>query len=205
MQLKKSIYFVFKIGKMKNALLIMALILICFGSCKTTKPASSVNSEKPLPPPPLPDLEPNPVNFSDPSTWVLGYFKPERLKQIPHDSWFVKEYDDYQINSEALNKLLDLNKDNITIKIIMGTWCPDSRREVPRLMRILDIWRFPETATTFIGVDKNKSSEVKGYGSLKIEKIPTIILYKNNIEAGRIIEIPVTSLEQDIVNILFRE
>jgi hypothetical protein len=31
---------------------------------------------------------------------------------------------------------------------------------------------------------------------------PDIYFYKNNIEAGRIIENPATSLEQDMVNIL---
>ena len=38
--------------------------------------------------------------------------------------------------------------------------------------------------------------------SLDIDRVPTFIIYKNNIEAGRIIENPITSLEQDMVNIL---
>jgi hypothetical protein len=61
----------------------------------------------------------------------------------PYSTWFLKGYDDYQFNSEAINRLLDVNKDSLNIKIVMGTWCPDSRREVPRFVRILDIWKFP--------------------------------------------------------------
>jgi hypothetical protein len=38
--------------------------------------------------------------------------------------------------------------------------------------------------------------------SLDIKRVPTFIIYKNNIETGRIIENPTTSLEQDMVNIL---
>jgi thiol-disulfide isomerase/thioredoxin len=189
---------------MKNALILMALLILCFGGCKTTKPTASNTPEKILPATPVPDPDPTQVNFSDPSTWILDYFKPDRLKQAPYNSWFIKGYDDYQINSEAINKLLDINKDNLTIKIIMGTWCPDSRREVPRLMRITDLWNFPVSKITIIGVDHDKKSSVAEYNSLNIEKVPTFILYKNNIEAGRIIENPVTSLEQDMVNILTR-
>jgi thiol-disulfide isomerase/thioredoxin len=189
---------------MKNALILMALLIFYFAGCKTTKPAASVKSEKVVTAPPVPDQEPTRENFSDPSTWILDYFNPDRLKQPPYNSWYLKGYDDYQINSEALNKLLDINKDNLTIKIIMGTWCPDSRREVPRLMRIVDIWNFPLSKIIFIGVDHDKKSAVGEYNSLNIEKVPTFIFYKNNIEAGRIIENPTTSLEQDMVSILTR-
>ena len=189
---------------MKNALIIMALSIMCFGGCKTTKPASSKGPEKNPAAAPVAGIAPAQTNFSDPSTWILGYFSPDRLKQTPYNAWYIQGYDDYQINSEAINKLLEIKKDNLTIKIIMGTWCPDSRREVPELMRIADIWGFPLSKITFIGVDHDKKSSVEDYNSLNIERVPTFIFYKNNIEAGRIIENPVTSLEQDMVNILTR-
>jgi hypothetical protein len=43
---------------------------------------------------------------------------------------------------------------------------------------------------------------VGGYDTLNIERVPTFIFLKNKVEAGRIIETPVTSLEQDMLNIL---
>jgi thiol-disulfide isomerase/thioredoxin len=139
---------------------------------------------------------------SQEATLIIGAFDPERLKQEPYSSWYTSGYDDYQIKSEVLNSLLDIAKENITIKIVMGTWCPDSRREVPRMMRIFDIWRFPISQISFIGVDRKKNANLPEFESLKIERVPTFIIYKNNIEAGRIIETPKTSLEQDLVNIL---
>jgi thiol-disulfide isomerase/thioredoxin len=117
----------------------------------------------------------------------------------------MKGYDGYSWDNEAVNKLKQLGKEGLTIKIVMGTWCPDSRREVPRFMRILDLWLFPSEKVTFIGVDNEKLSPVGEYDKLDIQRVPTFILYKNNIEEGRIIEIPVTSLEQDMINILTRE
>jgi thiol-disulfide isomerase/thioredoxin len=145
------------------------------------------------------------TNFSEQSIWLLGYFTREQLSRVPHSEWYQKGYDEYQFNTETVNKLTEISKDNLLIKIVMGTWCPDSRREVPRFMRILDLWKFPMENVTFIGVDNAKLSPVGEYEKLNIQRVPTFIFYKNNIEAGRIIEVPVTSLEQDIINILNKE
>ena len=155
---------------------------------------------------PVTNTEVNPpaVNFAEQTTWLLGYFNPVQLTHEPYSSWYIKGFDDYQVNTEAMNKLLDIKKDSITIKIVMGTWCPDSRREVPRFMKVLDLWRFPKESVTFIGVDDAKLSPVGEYVNLNIQRVPTFIIYKNNVEAGRIIENPATSLEQDMVNILTR-
>jgi len=145
------------------------------------------------------------ANFSEQTTWLLGYFTREQMSSPPHSEWYLKGYDEYKFNTEAVNTLLEISKDNLIIKIVMGTWCPDSRREVPRFMRILDLWKFPMENVTFIGVDNAKLSPVGEYEKLEIQRVPTFIFYKNNIEAGRIIEVPKTSLEQDMINILNKE
>jgi thiol-disulfide isomerase/thioredoxin len=189
---------------MKNTFSLLILLLVCLGGCKTIKPAAEIKPEATRTPVPVTNVAPPAVNFSEQSTWLLGYFDLNRLTSEPYASWFVKGYDDYHLNTDAINKLLDINKDGLTIKIVMGTWCPDSRREVPRFMRVLDIWQFPVSGVTFIGVDNAKLSPVGEYNNLDIQRVPTFIIYKNNNEAGRIIENPRTSLEQDIVNILTR-
>lgn len=145
------------------------------------------------------------VNFMEQTTWLLGYFNRERIQSPPHSEWYLKGYDSYQPDQLFINKLLSTPKDDLTVKIVLGTWCPDSRREVPHFMRIMDLWGFPSEKITFIGVDNMKIAPVGEYEALDIQRVPTFIFYKNNIEAGRIIEVPLTSLEQDMVNILNRE
>jgi hypothetical protein len=181
------------------------LLICCFASltaCHTTKPVADKNPaiqkepEKSI----APDQQP--VNLSEQSTWLLGYFNPGQLKSEPYSVWFYKGYDDYPVNKEALDSLSEIGKDGLSIKIVMGTWCPDSRREVPRFMKVLDAWNFPAGYLTFIGVDNGKLSPIGGFEELEIHRVPTFIIYKNNIEAGRIIENPETSLEQDMVKIL---
>jgi len=189
---------------MKNISFLLILLLACLSGCKTIKPAAEIRPEVTQTPIPVTAVTRNAINFSDQRTWLLGYFNLDRLTMALHSTWYIKGYDEYQFNSDAINKLQDISKDNLTIKIVMGTWCPDSRREVPRFMRILDVWKFPVSMVTFIGVDNAKLSPVGEYDKLDIQRVPTFIIYKNNIEAGRIIENPTTSLEQDMANILVR-
>jgi thiol-disulfide isomerase/thioredoxin len=186
---------------MRSIWIISIIAAIIVYGCRSTKP-SGIESK------PVTVLEPAPIDkyksYADPTTWLLGYFNLSRLNQAPHAEWYTKEMDDYKSNREAVGKLRDLVKDNISIKIVLGTWCPDSRREVPRFMKIMEEIDFPTGKLQMIGVDNLKISPIENYESLDIQRVPTFIIYRNNIEAGRIIENPVTSLEQDMVNILSR-
>jgi hypothetical protein len=188
--------------QMKSFTFLSVLFLVCLMGCKTVKPGAGTNSNALHTTVNNADAATQGVNYSDQTNWLLGYFDPVQFTREPHSEWYIKGYDDYQVNTAAINKLIETNKDGVSIKIVMGTWCPDSRREVPRFMRILDIWDFPPAKVTFIGVDNAKLSPVGEYDTLEIQRVPTFIVYKNNNEAGRIIENPVTSLEQDMVNIL---
>jgi len=187
---------------MKNLYFPLFILLLLFSSCKSTKPIVHSKSDTNTKSAVAADAAPPAIDFHDQTTWILGYFNPDQLTHYPYSTWYLKGFDDYQINTDALNKLLDIGKDDLSIKVVMGIWCPDSRREVPRFMKVIDGWKFPVAKLTFIGVDDAKQSPVGEYVKLDIQRVPTFILYKNNIEAGRIIENPVTSLEQDMVNIL---
>lgn len=141
-------------------------------------------------------------DFRDATTWLLGDLTPGMLNNPPHSEWFLKGYEEYQPDAGIMAELMETGKDDLTITIVLGTWCPDSRREVPRFIKMTDLWGFPRDKIRVIGVDINKVAPLGDYPALAIERVPTFIFYKNNIEKGRIIEVPVTSLEQDTKNIL---
>lgn len=187
---------------MKNVYILFIILFVSFSNCKTIRPVAEKKPEVRTTQASETNTAASSINYTDQTTWLLGYFNPAQLTHYPYSTWYDKGFDDYQPKTDPINKLLEINKEDITIKIIMGTWCPDSRKQVPRFMRILDTWQFPVAKVTFIGVDDAKRSPVGEYVKLDITRVPTFIIYKNNIEAGRIVENPVTSLEQDMVNIL---
>lgn len=180
----------------KLLLVIISILLLSLG-CKVKQ---SLTENQPV------MEQPGPIaDYSDQTTWLLGYFKREQMYRTPHCVWYLDGYDNYKPDSLAINKLTEIPFDDLTIKVVMGTWCPDSRREVPRFLHVIDLWKFPMEKVTFIGVDNSKLSPVGEYEQLDIQRVPTFIFYRKNIEIGRIIENPLTSLEQDIVNILIKE
>jgi hypothetical protein len=186
--------------RMKHIFVFLILFLVCFNGCKTSKPVTGISAS--VDQQVASDNTNQNVNFSEQSTWILGYFNLNRLYQPPYSTWFSSGYNDYKYNSDIVDKLNKIEKSDITVKIIMGTWCSDSRREVPRLMKVLNSSNFTPDKIQLIGVDNEKKSPIGDFDSFNIQRVPTIIIYKNNIEVGRIIENPTTSLEQDMVNIL---
>lgn len=141
-------------------------------------------------------------DFYDPETWLLGELEYDDLLREPHNHWFDRQFDDYTFDNEVFLRLEKMNLDNIRIKIVLGTWCPDSRREVPRFMKIIESLGYSKEYITYIGVDIQKDGPVDDFESLNIERVPTFIIYRNKNELGRIVEYPETSLEKDMLDIL---
>ena len=120
---------------------------------------------------------------------------------IDHDSytWFPKQYDAYHPD---LNGFDSANLKQISIKIFMGTWCHDSKREVPRLYKILDELYYDYENFEIIGLTKDKKGYFQDYATFGITNTPTIIFYRNDMEIGRIIEEPKGSLEDQMARII---
>lgn len=198
---KKSFYFAGNyLLSMKEMTFMLVFSFFIIAGCSSTKKVAVKEPASPEAASPVQTVQE--VNYSDQATWLLGFFNPRQLKSEPHSAWFYKGYDGYKPGQEAMSALEELGTEGLSIKIVLGTWCPDSRREVPRFMKILDLWQFPGDMLILIGVDNSKLAPVGGYEQLDIQRVPTFIIYKNNVEAGRIIENPAASLEQDMVNIL---
>ncbi|MFA3782518.1 thioredoxin family protein [Melioribacteraceae bacterium 4301-Me] len=132
---------------------------------------------------------------------LIGLINREAFADTNYAWWFDAEYKNYNVDSASLEKVIDkLNAYNIVI--VMGTWCSDSRREVPRFFKILDYLKFPQEKIKMIAVDRNKKALDREIDKLNIEKVPDFIFYNGATEVGRIVESPKESLEKDISAII---
>ncbi len=132
---------------------------------------------------------------------LIGYCTREAFKDTSFYWWWMSEYDLYNIDSTKINEVKEGLKD-VKIKIIMGTWCSDSRREVPRFFKVLDAAGYPSDKVEIICVDEDKKAEDNELEDLKIDLVPTFIFSKDGHELGRIIEAPEDTLEKDMIKIL---
>ena len=117
--------------------------------------------------------------------------------------WFNSEYELYPADSVEVVRFSKKLKD-VKITIVMGTWCSDSRREVPRFYKILDQVGFNTQNLTLICVDRNKTAPDGLVEKLDIKLVPTIIFIRDDKEIGRIVETPKENLERDLVKIVVK-
>ena len=142
------------------------------------------------------------VTASDGREVLLGVLTEEGLRSPPYDAWYPQGVDQYRPDQQVLQQI-DLSDYEITV--FMGTWCGDSRREVPRLMKILHELDFPSDRLSIVGVDRAREQFKQSPNGEEIGKnihrVPTVIVSQGGAEVGRIVESPARSLEQDLMAI----
>ncbi len=115
--------------------------------------------------------------------------------------WFQDNYKRYHPNDTAINLIKEFSID-LKVLIFMGTWCEDSKNEVPKFFKIAHALQFYDAQIEMIAVDRNKHCDSMDMSSYKIGLVPTFIFYKEGKEIGRIIETPHETLEKDLLKIL---
>ena len=132
---------------------------------------------------------------------LIGLCNREAFKDSSFSWWWMSEYNLYNVDSTKMDSIKNNLKD-VNMKLIMGTWCSDSRAQVPRFFKILDAVNYPSDSVAIICVDRDLKSDIDELNDLKIERVPTIIFYKYGKELGRIVESPKDTLEKDMIKIL---
>lgn len=116
--------------------------------------------------------------------------------------WYSAEYQQYQPDSSKITQISNLGDDYPWIFIVLGTWCGDSRQQVPRFFKILDQLNYPSERIFMVAVDRDKKTKDFCIGDYNIQLVPTFIFTHDGEEAGRIIETPETTLEGDLLSIM---
>ena len=143
--------------------------------------------------------------FEDPKTgkpMLLGTIGIEELQQDPFGGWFQVESDAYQVDTELTNAIS--NPGQYTYEIFLGTWCGDSRRELPRMEKIFSEMGIDMSNVLIVTLDRDKISPNGEQEGKDIRYVPTLIVSKDNQEIGRIVESPsseTATLESDLFEI----
>ncbi len=169
---------------MQKTTIILSLLVLVLSGCKTQKMNQTMFDERVQ------------------KTILIGDANRNGLQTNPFNSWFASQYESYSVDKLALE---ELNLDALLttqITIVMGTWCGDSKREVPRFYKILDYLDYDYSLLKIIAVDRNKTGGKLDISELKIKRVPTFIFYNDSKEIGRIIETPKESLEKDLARIV---
>ena len=143
--------------------------------------------------------------FEDPKTgkpMLLGKITIEELQQEPFNEWYQIESDGYEVDTELTNAISDPGQ--YTYEVYLGTWCGDSRRELPRMEKIFNEMGIDMSNVLIVTLDRDKISPNGEQEGKDIRYVPTLIVSKDNQEIGRIVESPsseTATLESDLFEI----
>lgn len=175
--------------KLTKALLFSGVCSLALQSCESRKVV--VNRE---------------VESQNDGKMLLGPQTASQFLREPYASWYNEEYSNYEIDEPTLSQLRKKKLGSYQLVIFVGTWCEDSHREFPRLMKLLDQLKYPKEKMLIVGVNRKKESPSGEEGLHNIQKVPTFIVKKYGKELGRIIEFPKSGfIEKDLLEILNKQ
>lgn len=132
----------------------------------------------------------------------IGPITPERaLTAIPE---YHERKDAYTPDETVIAMMAPMITGEDRIEVFMGTWCEDSQREVPRFYKILDQLEENHGTTipvAYVAVDRSKQRPADLVEGRSIDLVATFIVYRGDEEIGRIVEAPVSLLEDDLLAI----
>jgi hypothetical protein len=143
---------------------------------------------------------------------------PYLIGPLSREAWtefapeIAQEAASYQPSPDVVEAFAGFDRDP-RIVCVLGTWCSDSRREVPRFWKVMEVCGLPAASLQMLAVGRaddpaaaaweESEGVAPGYRALHgVKLVPTFIVFEDGLELGRIVETPAVSLEADLAAIL---
>ncbi|GAC1416907.1 MAG: hypothetical protein NVS1B13_05150 [Flavisolibacter sp.] len=118
---------------------------------------------------------------------VKGFLSRKDFITDSSFSWFLKNQQGYVPDSATVSAIR-ANNQNIHFIAFGGTWCDDTKFILPKFFVLADASGLSEEMITVIGVDHKKKTIEHLSEIFNITNVPTIIVFKNGKEIGRVVE-----------------
>jgi|GEM_PF-707067 len=153
-------------------------------------------------PPAQPVVKPAPVQAPAQETPVLvGPTTRDRIEAAPE--WTLAEVE-ARPEADASRELAEARPGpGAEVVVFLGTWCGDSRRELPRLWKAMDSGSGAVNfQLRYIGVDRAKKEPADLVKEYDVRYLPTFIVRRDGHEVGRIVETSPHGIEKDLLALL---
>ncbi len=137
---------------------------------------------------------------------LLGEVNVDILKEEGDGFWQDSIYQGYTDDRVEMLKRFSPQFKDITVNVYFGTWCGDSKREIPKFVKLMDLVEFPKENLHFFALDNREGKYKQGLHNYteddRIFRVPTFVFKHGNSELDRIIEYPSGSFGLDIIKVL---
>lgn len=94
----------------------------------------------------------------------------------------------------------------VTLTVVLGTWCGDSKEYVPHLLKTLDLAANEKISVNFVALRRGFRDRPGFADEFAITRVPTVIVERHGEELGRFVETPTgESIEGDLAAILLSQ
>jgi hypothetical protein len=179
-------------------LLLCLSVLSLPSFAQTQEPPHSLHVATPAPQPP--EAAPAPAAEAPKPDVLVGEVTREAIEAACPE--WVRAEVEAAPDAEAAETLASVEP-GAEVTVFLGTWCSDSRREVPRLWKALDLagGEVP-FHIRYIGVDREKKEPAGEAAAADIRFVPTLIVSRGGEELGRIVEKAPNGVERDLLALL---
>jgi thiol-disulfide isomerase/thioredoxin len=130
---------------------------------------------------------------------LVGATTRDRIEAAPE--WTLAEVE-ARPDADAARELAAVEPGGEVV-VFLGTWCGDSRRELPRLWKAMDSGSGAVNfKIRYIGVDRAKKEPAGLVKENGVLYLPTFIVRRGGREVGRIVETAPHGIERDLLALL---
>lgn len=144
-------------------------------------------------------MVPDPTRSDSPPPALQGL--SSRAKLEAHPGWEHLRGQGYRPDPTAVATIRQ-HASGLQVMIFVGTWCPDSKRHVPRLLKLMDLAGVPETQLTIYGLDRAGMESDQHARAWQVHYVPTFVFLREGRELGRVVESPSGTLEGEVAAIV---
>jgi thiol-disulfide isomerase/thioredoxin len=102
-------------------------------------------------------------------------------------AWFRNSKIGYKPDTATLNAF-EKTKSKVQFVIFGGTWCEDTQTILPKFFSLQEKAGVPDNIITLFGVNREKKALGSIADAFNIKNVPTIIIMKDGVEKGRVVE-----------------
>lgn len=133
------------------------------------------------------------------SVVLLGKVSKKQLSNEQKFNWFLSGIKAYTPKKPVIDSLKSYT--DFSIVIVLGTWCSDTKEQLPKMIKVLEAINMSEKNLQLIAVGREKKVKKK-YARFQAESVPTFFVIRSNDIIGKIIEAPAKSMEEDLLAML---
>jgi thiol-disulfide isomerase/thioredoxin len=140
-----------------------------------------------------------PIRTPQKDVVLVGPLPKEKiLEALPEWARLAKAYEP---NIRAVDAIHYFSKP-ARIRVFFASWNPDGKALTAAFLRTMEMADNSAVAVEWIGVSKDMKEPSEALRSGAVDKVPTLIVFVEGVEKGRVIGAPQFTIEEDVASLL---